>query len=69
MRDEDFRSLYIYVYNISIYIYIYIGTGGIKWIGEMDRQMYTDDLVCGQPCIFSWPMVISSSVSEFFVAV
>ncbi len=25
--------------------------------------------VCGQPCIFSWPMVISNSVNEFFVAV
>jgi hypothetical protein len=23
----------------------YIGTGGIKWIGEMERQMFTDDLV------------------------
>ncbi len=25
--------------------------------------------LCGQPCIFSWPMVISNSVNEFFVAV
>jgi len=25
--------------------------------------------VYGEPCIFSWPMVISSSVNEFFVAV
>jgi hypothetical protein len=35
------------MYIIFLYMSTYIGTGGIKWIGEMDRQMYmyTDDLV------------------------
>ncbi len=37
----------------------------------MDKPVSTlTDAKCSQrPCIFSWPMVISNSVNEFFVAV
>jgi hypothetical protein len=47
LREIKILGLYIdvYVYNISIYVSTYTGTGGTKWIGEMDRQMYTDDLL------------------------
>ncbi len=35
-----------------------------------ERLIYSQDRSCSQrPCIFSWPMVISNSVNEFFVAV
>ncbi len=68
-EGEKRNTLYIYTQLAVWDITMQVHTASIyRNVGLLLNLLYDTD--CTQrPCIFSWPMVISNSVNEFFVAV
>ncbi len=53
--------------------HVYVSAPGVGITkNDIAKSLYLESIFyfcADQPCIFSWPMMISNSVNEFFVAV